>query len=373
MRRKIFALLYFLPLFISAQTIPSPAIKDLPWDWSESYIYSIIAENHLSSQVSATVNYHLLNSELRDYGDYRIVAVEHQYKPEFSNHFLNVPAGLNYSQFCEAVKTPGADNIYTYILKCQDSLRSQSVSDYSKHFFLLALVHAVGDAHLPLQTNITGDEKYIQLPGSCDSLLIEHYPSTLKRATLIDTVSAKQVEKWQSDSLTQWLYESYLLRARLNKQIKDGKIPSKNYIRQYKSDNQLQIEKAGIRLAAVLNELFKNEFKPDPKDERDFVNGSPILSDRPEELYGNTVMVCGRVTGHQQTDTTLVLKIRYWGDKVIPVILTSAAKQQPDEIYSSDVCATGKIVKVDGKPAMIIYKRNRFTIERIFIDPVITK
>ena len=128
---------------------------------------------------------------------------------------------------------------------------------------------------------------------------------------------------------------------------------------------------AGIRLAGLLNDLYKNSDTTDPYDALDFVSGPQVLSDDITKLNGNTMMVSGHIVNYKKTDTSTILKFKYYSNKIITVVLKGQARHQSAEVYSKEISITGKIIKINGETGMEILKANHVAINFFWIDPVV--
>ncbi|NVM66946.1 hypothetical protein FHW88_005264 [Mucilaginibacter sp. SG538B] len=79
-------------------------------------------------------------------------------------------------------------------------------------------------------------------------------------AAQFDKASAEQVKQWQADSLLVWIWESYQISSKLYPESLPGSKPGEDYYRSHIAIVDERIEKAGIRLAGLLNELFSKEY-----------------------------------------------------------------------------------------------------------------
>jgi hypothetical protein len=98
-----------------------------------------------------------------------------------------------------------------------------------------------------------------------DTRLLEHTGLTADQlANQWDQATPAQIKEWQSDPLIQWLWESYQVSTQLYKEIAQMNSPTitKEYYQKLLSILEERIEKAGIRLAGLLNELFKTSNFP---------------------------------------------------------------------------------------------------------------
>jgi hypothetical protein len=146
------------------------------------------------------------------------------------------------------------------------------------------LIHFVGDMHQPLHCANDSDEggnqklvRYVK-PGSTSAGtkinlhalwddLIEIHPSESPRAlatTLEQDITAPQVVWWQSGTPADWAWESFqIAHDTVYSEFSPGPtepnvvpLPSDYYSTKMRDIVNVQLEKAGVRLAWVLNTLF---------------------------------------------------------------------------------------------------------------------
>jgi hypothetical protein len=130
------------------------------------------------------------------------------------------------------------------------------------------LVHLVGDIHQPLHVG-RGDDKGgndfqvrwfkngSNLHRVWDSGMIdERKLSYTELANSIDHASKAEVRVWQSTTTADWAAEAMLLRPQVYNVEKGADIGYEYMYTNWPTVEQ-QLEKAGIRLAGVLNELFR--------------------------------------------------------------------------------------------------------------------
>jgi hypothetical protein len=236
-----------------------------------------IAENHLTPQAKAAIR-ELLDTEtlarastwpdeVRSQPDYRHTA---------SWHFINLPLGLTYADFQAKVQGMTQENVYSALQKEEQILGSAISSRQEKIEALKYIVHFVGDLHQPMHVSREEDKggNTIQLNyeghgtnlhSLWDSKLIEHEGLTYEQMAMkYDQASPAQIKQWQSDPLLQWIWESYQASSQLYAEVDamhDRSIDD-SYYQAHIGIVRDRIEKAGIRLAGVLNTIFRNGLAP---------------------------------------------------------------------------------------------------------------
>ncbi|RKD18633.1 hypothetical protein BCY91_14955 [Pelobium manganitolerans] len=229
-----------------------------------------IAENHLSAKAKTAV-YKILNGEeipmVSTFGDE--VRSYGKYKNTSNWHYINLPEGLSYPQFVAKLKSDSGANIYNALLDMIAILKDKKAGKEDRLFALKMLIHLVGDLHQPMHVSRAEDQggnkiklrfnnRQTNLHAIWDSDLVYYSGWTFtEMATALDKVSEAKIKAWQSDEITKWLYESYQISAVLYKEV-EGKA-SLNY-RYYPDHARIykeRIQKAGIRLAGLLNDIYK--------------------------------------------------------------------------------------------------------------------
>ncbi len=230
-----------------------------------------IAEKHLSAHAKLAVAALLGNDDLVAVSNW---ADEVRPTPEYKHtapwHYLNLPSGLDYTAFCDALTHQNTENIYTAITHCKSTLLDHNSTHEQKAEALKFLVHLVGDAHQPMHVSraedkggntiqVQFDNKGTNLHALWDSKLIEHQGKTFEAmANDYDKPSDKEIKAWQHDALMQWLFESYKISTALYAGVDKGNKLGEAYYQEQIPVVEQRIEKAGIRLAGLLNDIFEN-------------------------------------------------------------------------------------------------------------------
>jgi hypothetical protein len=230
-----------------------------------------IAENHLTPQAKEAIKNLIGKESLADISNW---ADEVRSDPAFKNtagwHYVNLPGGLTYEQFANAVNNMPPDNGYKAILQCERILTDPQKAKGQKIVALKYLVHFIGDLHQPMHVSHAEDKggnsivvdffngTSDNLHGLWDSGLIEHQHSNYKDlAQAYDTATPEQITKWQTDPPMLWIWESYQISSILYTEVAENNKLGEDYYQEHIPVVQKQIAKAGIRLAGQLNAIFK--------------------------------------------------------------------------------------------------------------------
>ena len=178
-------------------------------------------------------------------------------------HWVTIPDGGTYAT---SEKNPDGDAVEA-IERVKVLLRSDTVSPTRKAEALRFLIHLIGDLHQPLHVG-RGDDKggndfQVQwmkkgsnLHRVWDSGLIELQElSYTELAAGLRTPSKVELRAWAQGTTAQWAEEALLLRPRVYSVERGAEL---GYAYSYANWPLVreQLLKAGIRLAAVLNEVF---------------------------------------------------------------------------------------------------------------------
>ncbi|HTN19254.1 MAG TPA: S1/P1 nuclease [Pelobium sp.] len=229
-----------------------------------------IAENHLSTKTKVAVKAILGDEEMPMVSTFADeIRSNPKYREQGSWHYINLPENLNYSEFVKALKSDTSANVYNALLKMVAELKNKKTIKEERLFALKMVIHLVGDLHQPMHVSRAEDEggnkiklrfnyKQSNLHSIWDSGLIEYNGLTFtEMATALDNVSDAKIKEWQSDELTKWLFESYQISAKLYKEIEGKASLDYNYYPQHSKIYKERIQKAGIRLAGLLNEIYR--------------------------------------------------------------------------------------------------------------------
>lgn len=188
-----------------------------------------------------------------------------KYDKYFSWHYVNLPSmTVSYE---EVKKNPEGDLIVG-IRKCMTVLKDQSASKEEKVFFLKMLVHFVGDLHQPLHVGQADDRggndirlewfwDSSNLHRVWDSEMINSYRMSYSELAANQAeLTKKELKEMQKGSLTDWAKESQVLAAKIYASVEDGDELSYEYMYQWFPTVRQQLQKGGVRLAVILNEIF---------------------------------------------------------------------------------------------------------------------
>lgn len=230
-----------------------------------------IAERYLSATAKKEIRKLLGNESLAMAGNWAdFIKSDRAYDYLGPWHYINLPAGMSEQQLIQYLQKDTATNLYTKLRFLAKELKNKNLSRDKQAFYLKLLIHFVGDVHQPLHTGRSGDRGgnnikvyWFNAPTNLhrvwDEQLMEFQQlSYTEHITAINFTTPSQIQKWQKQPLSKWIYESYQAVEKLYAAIK----PDENLSYQYNFQNvdtmNQQLLKGGVRLAGLLNEIFGN-------------------------------------------------------------------------------------------------------------------
>lgn len=224
-----------------------------------------IAQQHLSNAAANQIS-ELLNGQslalVSNHGD--DIKSDRAYDSYGPWHYVSFPFGAKYD---EHPKSESGDIIQA-IEKCVAVLKDNISSQEEKVFHLKMLVHFVGDLHQPLHVGLAEDKggndfqvlwfkKGTNLHTVWDTKMIDSYQMSYSElAANTDVLNKEEVEAIKSGTLRDWMYESRALCEDIYANTEIGQKLSYRYMYDYMETLRFQLQKGGIRLAALLNDIF---------------------------------------------------------------------------------------------------------------------
>ena len=141
-------------------------------------------------------------------------------------------------------------------------------SKEDKVFHLKMLVHFIGDLHQPMHIGMAEDRggndfkvqwfyKDTNLHAVWDSKMIDGYGmSFTELANSTKKLSKQQLESIQNGTIIDWMNDSRTLCKEIYTSAESGENLRYRYSYDYMETVRLQLQKGGIRLASLLNDIF---------------------------------------------------------------------------------------------------------------------
>ncbi len=251
----LFAFLILIPLHTFAD------------DWGKTghRVVGEIADKHLDRKARKTINSLLDGHSLAFVGPFADeIKSDRKYDSFKPWHYVNFPFGDSY----ETHPKNEHGDIVQGIFKCVEVLKDAKSTKEEKAFYLKMLVHFVGDLHQPLHVGKADDKggndfqvrwftKGTNLHAVWDSDLLDSYEmSYTEVAANARVLSKEEVAEIKKGTVIDWMYESRNLCENIYENSEIGEKLSYNYMYKYMDTVRFQLQKGGIRLANLLNEIF---------------------------------------------------------------------------------------------------------------------
>ncbi|MFY0255558.1 S1/P1 nuclease [Chitinophaga sp. 30R24] len=231
-----------------------------------------IADDHLSKKARNAVQQLLGDKTLADVATWADeVRNQEEFKETAPWHFLNLPLGLDRNAFEAQVLATTEQNVYSALTQLEKELADPATPQEKKVTDLKFIVHLVGDLHQPMHISRKEDKggntiqlnyegKGINLHSLWDSKLIGTQGLSYQQLVEeLDHIRTGKIKRWQRDPAMEWLWESYQISSELYAEVDalNGRSIGNEYYQRHIPVINERIQQAGIRLAGILNRLFK--------------------------------------------------------------------------------------------------------------------
>lgn len=256
--RTIFTFILLFSFGIHAENAPY-------WGPTGHRTVGEIAEKHLTRKVRKKID-KLLNGEslafISTYADE--IKSDRKYDQFYTWHYVNMPLDANYT---DAEKNPDGD-LVTGINTCISILKEPSSSQEDKVFYLKMLVHLIGDLHQPMHIGRKEDKggntiqvqwfgKGTNLHRVWDENMLDKWDmSYLELADNTQELSKEQIKAIEKGSVVDWVHDTHTYSKIAYASVKVGENLRYDYNYNYFKIVRTQLQKGGIRLAKVLNDIF---------------------------------------------------------------------------------------------------------------------
>jgi len=251
---KTLKLSYILTVFLLIST--QLFANDLKPNWGKTGHRTIgeIASKYTSSKANREIKKILDGQSLAlvsTFGD--DIKSDKRYRNFNTMHYVNMPFGVKYE---DSEKNPEGDMV-TGIEKCKAIILDKNTSKADKAFYLKLLVHFMGDLHQPMHVGRAEDKGGNNLHSVWDSKMIDGFEMTYTELTNnADKISKEQVKFLQKGNVVDWVNETQTFAVKAYESVTIGEKLSYNYSYENFETVRSQLQKGGIRLAKVLNDLF---------------------------------------------------------------------------------------------------------------------
>lgn len=252
--------------FILFSSIQINANRNPNWGPTGHRTTGEIAEKYLTKKTKKQIHKLLQGESLAfvsTFGDE--IKSDKRYNKFYTWHYVNFPFDTKYK---DSDKNPKGD-IVMGIDNCITILKNKESSQEDKIFYLKLLVHLIGDLHQPLHIGRGEDKggndiqvrwhnKGTNLHRVWDSNMIESWNmSYLELASNARILSKEQINSIQNGTVLDWTYETQNLAKQVYNSAKIGEKLGYKYSYDHFGTVRSQLQKAGIRLAKILNDIYQ--------------------------------------------------------------------------------------------------------------------
>ncbi len=180
-------------------------------------------------------------------------------------HYKNIDAGQTYDDVPPFEK----GDIITALTEQISKLKSGELTEEEERLALKMVIHLMGDLHQPMhmghKTDLGGNRVQVtffkqpaNLHSVWDTNLVEsaHKWSTSEWVEQIDRSDKKTRKAMEQGTLDDWAKETFALATQIYENTPEGTAISYDYVAKAAPITEQQLEKGGIRLAKILNEIY---------------------------------------------------------------------------------------------------------------------
>lgn len=175
-------------------------------------------------------------------------------------HYINVPRSANKVSKSHC---PAQGCLFTGIEQAQQRLQKNS-NDWQA---LLFLGHFIGDLHQPMHVSYADDrggnqvrlqqrKKATNLHALWDGGLLKRKQWQKHSDELLLRINSKEAKQWRQGSVESWATESLLITQDIYRLHPPSNKINDSYVNLFAPKLELQIQKASVRLAAILQTIY---------------------------------------------------------------------------------------------------------------------
>ena len=189
---------------------------------------------------------------------------DERYKEFYTWHYINMPLDEDY----DITKQNPKGDLVSGINYCKSVIKDKNSSTEDKIFYLKFLIHLIGDLHQPMHVGLKedrgGNDFHVQwfnkdtnLHSVWDNKMIEEYGmGYYELAKNADHLTKEEIKEIQKGSIIDWVNETHKITRKVYAQTQADDNLRYSYSYLFFGTVRSQLQKGGIRLAKVLNDLF---------------------------------------------------------------------------------------------------------------------
>lgn len=256
---------FVITLFLIAFFSSSSAAVVTDWGRTGHRATGEVADTYLTKRAKREIAKLLDGQSLAlvsTYGDE--IKSDRDYRQYGPWHYVNFPFGSDYNTHPKSER----GDLIQAINTCIEILKNPDETKENKAFHLKLLVHFVGDLHQPLHVGKADDkggndfqvlwfDEGTNLHSVWDTKMLESYNMSYSElAANTRELSKNQLEQLEGGTVIDWMNESRSLCEDIYANTKVGENLGYAYMYRYVHTARFQIQKGGIRLAVLLNDIF---------------------------------------------------------------------------------------------------------------------
>ncbi len=262
---------YFPRFFILVVVCLYLPVQSMAWGVLGHRIVGQVADSYLTKKAKKSIAAILGNESVAMSSNWMdFIKSDNAYRYLSNWHYVNIKGGLSQAEMIATIEADTATNAYTKINFLVNELRNKNLPMSDKQLYLRSLIHLVGDIHQPMHVGRLDDlggnkirvlwfnDPY-NLHQVWDEVLINFQQLSYTEYTSAINFSTKEQRKtWQQEPMSLWFYQSYQHAEKIYGDVK-GTEEKLGYAYNFKYIKILdeQLLKGGIRLAGLLNDIFK--------------------------------------------------------------------------------------------------------------------
>ena len=235
------------------------------WGPTGHRVVGEVAEAHLSSRAKKHIKKLLGGQTLAFVSTFADeIKSDRRYKEFNPWHYVNIASDKKYGD--DPVSEYG--DLIQGIEKCIATIKDKNAAVEDRTFYLKMLIHFIGDLHQPLHVGRSedrgGNDIQVQWFGRgsnlhrvWDSNMIDNYGMSFTELTNnLPPISRKEKKAIQQGTIIDWAHESQALAKKVYASAEKGEKLGYRYMYDHFKSLEEQLQKGGLRLAKVLNDLF---------------------------------------------------------------------------------------------------------------------
>lgn len=255
---------FFITILFLTHFIAQPNEK-IDWGQTGHRVVGEVASQHLTKKAKNKIDALLNGMSLAVASTYADeIKSDRNYNTYRAWHYVNIPFDKKYNEI-----EPNKDgDIIKGIEQCIKVLKAKDSPKEDKTFYLKLLIHFIGDLHQPLHLGLEEDKgandfqvrwfnEGTNLHRVWDSQMIDSYQMTYTELTgNLPRISEEEKQKIQQGTVLEWVENERELTKKVYKSATTGEKLGYRYMYDHFSTVKTQLQKGGLRLAKILNDIF---------------------------------------------------------------------------------------------------------------------